>query len=170
MKKKMFVISMLVLALTLVFSTSAALAVKRETVGAQIMIYGDPISFPAGEPFHVQHGIVFGYDITERVGNEVALSKMTLDVDEFEIEPDYYDYAHYNFLPDPPPDYPDKAVIKLYTFNFPDGLERGTYTFVRRYYFTCQSFWDDGIPVECHNPAELIENPYWEQSLVVNFE
>lgn len=165
MKKRLFVFSMLVLALTLVFSTSAALAVKHETVGDRIIIGGDPISFPAGEPFHVQHGFQVLYEITERIGNEVALSKMTLEVDGVEVQPDYYEYDWIAF----PPDYPYKYVLKLYTFNFPEGMS-GEHTFVRRYFFTCQSLWDDGIPVECHNPSELVEDTSMMQSLDVTFE
>jgi hypothetical protein len=60
-------------------------------------------------------------------------------------------------------------ALKLFTFNFPEGMT-GEHTFVRRYFFTCQSYQNMGDPVDCDHPAELIEEPEFMQTLVVSFE
>ena len=61
-----------------------------------------------------------------------------------------------------------KGFSKLYTFNFPDGMI-GEHTFVRRYYFTCQSALKAGELVICEHPTDLIEDLALMQTLVVNF-
>jgi hypothetical protein len=166
MKKKIMIVSLLVLVLTLAFSTSVALADKPPTtVGVKINIVdGMNIEFPAGDPFHIMHGFISGFEITEPVGNVVARSKMVLEVDGVEIDPDYVTIDWVNYIPD----YPFLVATKLFTFNFPDGMT-DEHTFTRRYFFTCQSYWNMGIQVDCKNPAELIEDPYWEQTIQVTF-
>lgn len=166
MKKKIIAASMLVVILAIVFTTSVALADKPPTtVGERIMIIDGPITFPAGEPFYIMHGFQSWFEINEPIGNGVALSKMILEVDGEEVEPDYVTIDWTNFMPE----YPFKMAMKLFTFNFPDGMT-GERTFVRRYFFTCQSYENMGIPVDCKNPAELIEEPSIMQTLIVSFE
>ena len=164
MKKKILLASTLVFVLTPVIFTGVALADKHAPVGEQIIVSGDPITFPAGEPFHIQHGFVWFYYINEPVGNGFALSKMTLEVNGVEVKPDYVttDWGAY------PPDLPYKGGIKLFTFNFPDGMT-GEVTFVGRYFFTCQSELFAGNVEECDHPTQLIEDPDMMKSLVVVF-
>jgi hypothetical protein len=172
MKKKLFMASMLVLFLMLAFSTSVALADKMpKTVGERIYLNDTPdnpdFPYPAGDPFHVIHGFVAYYQINEPIGNGVALSKMTLEVDGELVEPDTieYDWAAY-----PQYDIGWKVVVKLYTFNFPEGLSSGEHTFVRRYFFTCQSYLKMGEVESCDHPGELIEDLEVGSSYVVDFE
>jgi len=167
MKKKTLLASLLVLLLSLALYTGVALADKPVPVGERIILYGDPITFPAGEPFHIQHGFFLGNYMNERVGNSRGLSVMILEVDGVEVPPSYVT-TDWGAAPKDPEN-PGKGGVKLFTFNFPDGMS-GTHTFVRRYFFTCQSFWDQGIELDCKNPAELIEFPPFMTSLEVTFE
>lgn len=166
MSKKFLRASVLVLVVSLVICTSIAFAVKKEPVGEQILIYGPDITFPAGEPFYVQHGFEWYTDINDPVGNGIALSYMSLEVDGVEVKPDYTTIEHISGVPY---EIPFLYALKLFTFNFPDGME-GEHTIVRRYFFTCQSYWAEGIPIECKNAAELVENPYMMQAITVTFE
>jgi hypothetical protein len=165
MKKKFLRAVLLVIILTLM-ATSVVMAVKHEPTGDRIVLNEPPESFPAGEPFYVQHGFVSWWEITERVGNAVGLSEMTLTVDGIEVSSDYKEISWTNFKPD----YPYINATVLFTFNFPVGLPEGDHTFVRRYFFTCQSYWDMGIPVECKNPAVLVEADWMMQSVTVSFD
>lgn len=165
MKKKFVLAGILVLVIALTVFTGTAWADKPEPVGTRIIMYEPPASFPAGEPFYIEHGFINYWYITERVGNVFGKSVMTLEVDGEEIAPDYVtsDWTAY------PPDYPFLVAVKLFTFNFPDGLEEGDHTFTRRYFFTCQSYWDLGIDVDCKNPAELIEDTGMIQTVTIPF-
>jgi hypothetical protein len=128
MKKKLFVSIMLVLVLTLAFSTSVALADKPpKTVSEQLSLYNGPTVWRSGEPFHITHGFVSGYLLDEPIGNAFALSKMTLEVNGIELEPDYVT-SEWGALPE----YGFKYFFKYFTFNFPEGMT-GEVTFVRRY-------------------------------------
>jgi hypothetical protein len=167
MSKKFLRASVLVLVVSLVICTGIASAVKKDPVGERILIYdGEDVIFPAGEPFHIQHGFEWYTYINDPVGNGIALSYMSLEVDGVKVKPDYVTIENISGVPY---DIPFLYALKLFTFNFPDGME-GEHTFVRRYYFTCQSYWSAGVPIECKNPAELIEDPGWMQSIVVTFE
>jgi hypothetical protein len=165
MNKKSILASILVLVIALTFFSGTAMADKPEPVGERILLNDPPTSFPAGEPFHIQLGFISYWLITERVGNTAGRAVMTLEVDGVEIPPEYVtsDWTAY------PPDAPYLVLVKLFTFNFPDGLEAGDHTFVRRYFFTCQSYWDMGVPVECHNSAELVEDTTMMQEVTITF-
>lgn len=166
MKKKIMIVSLLVLVLILAFSTSVALADKPPTtVGDRIIMYEGDQSYPAGEPFYIQHGFQSWFEINEPVGNGVALSKMILEVDGEEIDPDYVTIDWVNYLPE----YPYLVATKLFTYNFPEGMT-GQHTFTRRYFFTCQSYWNMGIPIECKNGAVLVEEPSMLQTIEVTFK
>ena len=167
MKVKILVVSMLVVVLTLAFSTSVALADKpAEPVGERLDLSAGPTEWSAGEPFHVTHGFYAVYWINEPIGNAFAFSKMTLEVDGVEVEVANLDteWGAYPQL------YNAKYFAKFFTFNFPDGLAAGEHTFVRRYYFTCQSYLFAGELLECYHPKELIEDPGMMETRVVNFE
>jgi hypothetical protein len=166
MNKKFIIASVLVLVLSLTIFTSVTMAEKPETVGTRILMYAPPASFDAGEPFYIQHGIGLGWFIgLERVGNNAGKGLMTLEVDGVKIEPDFVTREWINYKPE----YPLLVQTKLFTFNFPDGLEAGEHTFVRSYFFTCQFYWDMGIDVECENPVELIEYLPMKQTVTISF-
>lgn len=164
MKKRIVVIVSLLVGMAVLFSATTALAEKPpKTVGERIFLVDGSTVFSAGEAFHIMHGFQWIYWITEPIGNGFALSKMTLEVDGVEVDPDCIDIEWAAL-----PEYGLKGFSKLYTFNFPDGMI-GEHTFVRRYYFTCQSALKAGELVICEHPTDLIEDLALMQTLVVNF-
>ena len=174
MKKRMILFVLLAVGMVVLFSTTSALAGKPQPVGARIYIPDGAVEFPANTPFHISHGFVSLYYITEPIGNSFALSKMTLEMNGVEVEPDYIDRTWLAA----PKDYLDfgvpfsfKGFIKQYTFNFPDGLDPGEVTFVRKYYFTCQSYLKGGYVLTCEHPTLLIKDPITPyDTLVINFK
>lgn len=92
---------------------------------------------------------------------------MVLYVDGVEVEPDSvdYDWAAY-----PQIDIGWKIVSKSYTFNFPEGMTAEEHTFVRRYFFTCQSYLKTGEVESCEHPADLIEALEMKSSYKIVFD
>ena len=172
MKKRMIIFALLAVGMALLFSTTSVLAVKPQPVGERLNLSEGPGEFPANTPFHITHGFASLYYITEPIGNGFALSKMTLELDGVEVEPTYIEST---WLAEPKDylDYdvpvPFKGFVKLFTFNFPDGLDPGEATFVRKYYFTCQSYLKGGFVLTCEHPTLLIEEPGMAQTLVLDF-
>jgi hypothetical protein len=165
MKKKLFIITILALTFTLVFSTSMALAdIPSKTIGERLLVSSGSVTFAAGDPFHIMHGLMGWYEIGEPVENTFGLHYMTLEVDGVEIRPDYLDIDWTTYQ-----DYGGRLVTKLYIFNFPEGMT-GEHTFVRRYYLTCEYINENITPMECRNPADLVEFTPWMQILHVTFE
>jgi hypothetical protein len=166
MKKKLFVVSVLVLALMLAFSTSVALAGKpNKAVGERFFVYDGSQVFAAGEAFHIEHGLFFGYEIGEPIGNSFGLNYMTLEIDGVQQKPDYrnidFDLSYKE----------DgwRLVTKTYLFNFSEGM-KGTHTFTRRYFLTCESISEQLMPLDCDYPAQMIEWTDWNQTTMVSFE
>ena len=170
MKKRILIIVLLVVGMAVLFSATTTLA-EGITVGDRIFLYktdeNPDFPYPAGEPFHITHGFISYYLINEPIGNGVSLSEMRLYVDGVEIEPDWVDYERAAY-----PQYEEgwKVIEKLYTYNFPDGLDSGKHTFVRRYFFTCQSYLLDGEVESCDHPAELIEERSMRSTFKIVFE
>ena len=166
MKSVKILVGTLVIALALTLMTSVALAEKPpKTVGERVLLVNGEISFQAGKPFHITHGLIGYYELGLPVGNSFGLDRMVLEIDGVERRPKYLDIDWTNYKKE----VGWRVVTKLYTFNFPEGMA-GTHTFTRRYFLTCQSIQNLGIPMTCDHPAEVIEFTPWEQSLVVTFE
>lgn len=144
----------IILALLLLLSftiTTPAFARHKETVGDRLSIYfsGDQ-TFPAGQPFYIQHGWSVGAPATH------------LGVLSFEVEIDGIPVsADFRLLTvDPEGDPVSKSITWVY--NFPDGMT-GTHTFTGHWITPCDWVYDD-----CENPVEPVES--YSSIVVVTFE
>lgn len=133
-------------------------------VNAEFSIYTSIGDSNYSKSIVIMHGSAFLYWIGEPIEISFGLEYMTLEIDGVNRNKDYLliDWTPY-------PDYDIRLGTKLYLYNFPEGMT-GTHTFVRRYYLTCATISENFTPVECHNPAELIEYTPWTQTLTVTFE
>jgi hypothetical protein len=165
MKKKIILAGMVVLCLALLFSTGVVLAkAPPKTVGERIFLYtGGDWEFPAGQPFHIMHGFSGWYEIGEPGGPEFGLDYMIVEVDGVEQQKDYLDITW-----TPYPEFGLRNVLKLYIFNFPEGMT-GQHEFVRRYFLTCEYINQYLTPMECDYPAQVVEYIPWKQQLTINF-
>jgi hypothetical protein len=149
MKKKILI----VLLISLLVLAVPAVAKEKEPIGERINIIDeDPEVFPAGEPFHISHGVLQWppYD------TPVGIMDFDLDVDGEFREEDYIDRFAVSYHGDSP------DVVWLWYHNFPEGLPAGEHTFVGHWFVSCLTM--DGPP--CSNPNELVEFFAWEHTVI----
>jgi hypothetical protein len=151
MKKHAFV---LVLLAMLVMALPAA-AQWKEPVGGRIdILAGEPDQYPAGEPFHIQHG-------NKMVPGDPPPGRFDfkLEVDGVLQQEDYVD--HWVDLNDPEP------LVRIWVFNFPEGMT-GTRTFTGHWYISCRWAVNNGwYTGDCRTPHALVE--ILSQPLTVEF-
>ena len=148
------------LALAALVSAPGAVAAGRDRVGATISIFGGAIqTFPAGQPFHFEHG--WGL----QPGGDHALGKFgfSLTVDGVEVKRDFLDT-----IPVDDPLY-GRILSRHYVFNFPDGMT-GTHVFGGTYFGPCQGFVNGGFATgPCSKPNETISTSGSPFTITVTF-
>jgi hypothetical protein len=148
--KKYLAIALAVVSLPL-FALPAS-AGQHQPVGARIsVILGTPTVFPAGAPFHIQHGWGQGAIAPP---SQTGLWRFALDVDGVPRAPDYF-FETTTAPPDTSFAYP--VLGRFWVFNFPDGMT-GTHTVTGFWIGPCaQAVQYNGYPGPCSTPnAEVI--------------
>lgn len=125
-------LSVLILVTILLLAAPMAVAKQHEPVGDAISIYtGTPTTFPAEEPFHIEHG--WRHSLSEQ--HTLGLWSFELEVDGVLQEADYI-ATEYRAE--------DKTLLRGWTYNFPEGMT-DTHEFTGRWLAPCQAAVDSGI-------------------------
>lgn len=136
--KKTFVLLTLV---AILLMASPVSAIGPTYVGDRIFANADGQSYPADTPFYISHG--WGGNLgVDPLGFE-AKASFTLEVDGELISEDFVD----RFV-----DHDSSYLLKLYVFNFYEGLSAGEHTFTGHYYVACKY-----TGSECEKSNKLIE-------------
>ena len=151
-KKKYILLILLVLSVFLI-----AAANGKQPTGQQIDLMNGPdtISLNHGQPFHVQHGYSCGYckELAEYGlwGYKCAagLVPFTLALDGEDIHFSYLESFSVNDVLIE--GYIFRFKHYLWTFNFPDGLEAGTYELTGIWHNICENVYED-----CDKPLERV--------------
>jgi hypothetical protein len=155
MKRKTLLVTILLMLALLVIAFPAT-ANNPKTVGEQINLFYGPDEFPAGAPFHIQHGW-FGmrpWDDPTPVG----IYGFELEIDGIYRKPDYI-WTGYNAEYD--------LIPRVSVYNFPDGMN-GIHTFTGYWIATCKDAVEAGIiPGPCRTPNE--KTIVRTESLTVSF-
>jgi len=117
----------LTIATVLLLGLSAAPATaapRNQPVGDRIDLRAGDQEFPAGTPFHIDHGFVF-----EVGDNTIGLSSFVLDLDGAPLRADFVRWS---------PVGDGLTVDELWYFNFPSGLT-GSHEFTRHYFQACDN-------------------------------
>ena len=149
MKKS--VVALLWLALMMIALPVAARG--NDPVGTRIdVLRSTPTTFPAGYPFHIQHGF-FAINSSTRKG--IGQYDFKLEIDGEFVRADFRLF--------------DTEVVAGETtqevwwlFNFPEGLTAGDHTFTGHWYLPCYL-----TPGPCATPNEKVETH--SNSLTVTF-
>ena len=132
MKKLLLILSIMVI----LFAATPAKAGSKEAVGPGLGWY--VTEFPENTPFHMRHGWLFG---TPPLEDPIGNHKYVMELDGVIISPDFqlaYDQV-------------SGQLIRVYVFNFPDGMT-GTHEFVHHYYGPCYQYLPD-----CKFPYKSVE-------------
>jgi hypothetical protein len=120
------------LALALSASGTPAPAADQEPVGPRInVLLGTPASYPAGEPFHIEHGWGITPDDPPAVAGVYSFS---LDVDGV---PRPADLVIRTTTSTPTSGFDVPILNRGWVFNFPDGMT-GTHTFTGHWFVPCR--------------------------------
>jgi hypothetical protein len=118
--------------------------------GPRINLNWGPTTFPAGEPFHITHG----WYMMPSEDAPVGLWNFELEVDGVPMKPTFRWIEAYPA--DPSMGYPT-WLVRTPVFNFPDGMEAGSYTFTGHNYAPCEKAVEYGLyPGPCSTPNEKI--------------
>ena len=129
--------------------------------GAYIHLTYGPTTFPAGEPFHISHGWSIVPDEYAPVGRWT----FELEVDGVPMKPTFHWIEAYPAEPNM--GYPT-WVVRTPVFNFPDGMEAGSYTFTGHNYAPCEQAVYYGLYTgTCSTPNEKID--VFTRTLTVTF-
>ena len=126
---------------------AAAPAVAAEDpAGDQIVMFDpSPMTFPADTPFHVMHG--FGLEVN--LINAVGQVDFRLDIDGV----DQGKGSLLNFGNAGP-----NFVVKLWLYNFEDGMSEGSYVFTGHWMYPCTNAVEEGlVPGPCDKPNAPVE-------------
>lgn len=139
-------VRVLILVLTILLIAVPVSAAKPERIGERInILIGDPVEYPAGEPFHIAHG-----------WGEQPLKDAPPGQYDFEL------FVDGEFVDQ---DYVEREVTKtddgpvmqiVWVHNHPEGLDAGNHTFVGHWYLPCGYAVDNGFPVE---PCDKVNKP-----------
>ena len=151
-KNKYVTVVIIALSLFLIAATNG-----KQPVGEQINLMGGPdiVYIDASEPFHVQHGYSCGYckELAEYGlwGYKCAagLVPFTLALDGEDIHFSYLESFSVNDVLIE--GYLFRFKHYLWTFNFPDGLEAGTYELTGTWHNICENVYED-----CDKPLERV--------------
>ena len=128
MFKKWMILVVFVAALLIVLPVQAH---KHTPTGPQIRLDSGPATFPAGEPFHIPHGWGVVPDEFAPVGHWT----FELELDGVLLKPTFHWISA--FPAQPSMGWPT-WVVRTPVFNFPDGMEAGSYTFTGHNIAPCE--------------------------------
>jgi hypothetical protein len=153
-------LSVVVLVTVLVLTVSTAVAVKPEPVGERIYVYPpSPDTFPAGVPFHIAHG----WRNDPSWGVPIGLFDFQLEIEGVYLDEDF-------FITEPVPGGKPQAILRLWYYNFPDGMPPGEVTFIGHWLAPCQAAVDyHYYPGPCEKANEIVE-PYTDPVTVTFYE
>jgi len=132
----------LVTILMLGLVAAPVVAAVDQAVGERLDLRLGDQSFPAGEPFHIDHG--YGHEAGDR---QVGLSDFSLDMDGTVLTADFIVRA--------PAIEQGLTFSQLWFYNFPSGLT-GTHVFTRHYFSACDN---DAVPCDgerINTPVEVL--------------
>jgi hypothetical protein len=134
--KKTILFLVLIILLAAVVPAQAA----KEVVGVQInLLLSEPqITFFAGEPFHIQHGIWYWQPSLNEPAEAVGLYKFDLKIDGKTVKADYVDHQAWGNPEEWPGDKVDIFISWIY--NFPEGMQ-GTHKFEGIWSVPCASLY-----------------------------
>jgi hypothetical protein len=128
----------------LIVVAAPAAAGPQERVGSRInVLFGNPTTYPAGQPFHVAHG----WSIDPQQG---LLGKWNFAL-EVDGVPMRSDFVERNWFEDPEF---GRLTTRFWVYNFPSGLPGGTHTLTGRWQGPCRHA-PDGT--ECSRPSEVVD-------------
>ena len=154
----------IVLLMVVLSAFSIAAASGKQPTGQQIdMLYGpETVTLEAGEPFYVSNGYSCGYCKQVKDFPELGLwgykcgaglVPFTLALDGEEIHFSYFESlpGKFSLIGEDGVEYFFKMKFYMWTFNFPDGLDPGTYVLTGTWHNICENVYDD-----CEKPLERI--------------
>ena len=136
-------------------------AERPTEVGARIGIFGGAAqSFPAGQPFHFNHG----FTTKPSTDGSLGLWRFTLTLDGVEVKPSFIDIRQ---IDDPVFGH---LLFRMYVFNFPDGLT-GTHTFSGSFSGPCDQMVAQGFTtgVQCATPNQVVMADGYPVTTTVTF-
>ena len=148
--------AMMIVTLTVVPGASAK---QKERVGDRVSVLADRYqTFPAGQPFHIAHGLAVAPDWSDY--DAIGKWGFSLTIDGAEREADYVERSP--FLS------PEGFLLsRIFVHNFPEGMT-GTHTFTGRWFGPCQSLVDAGSgPSVCDKPTETVD--WFQRTITVAF-
>jgi len=131
--KKLILLFSIILILVL---ATPAFAGEKEPVGESLD--WEVVIFDASTPFHMRHGFLFGTPpLVDPIGNH----KYELEFDGDILKPDFQIMY----------DRDSGQLVKIYVFNFPDGMT-GVHNFIHHYYGPCYIYF-----AVCEFPHKSVE-------------
>jgi hypothetical protein len=136
MHKKRIILIVLILTLLLAVPVQAK---GKERIGDPIdVLFGDPDTFIAGDPFHIAHGWITPLPAEAPMGKY----SFELEVDGVVVAADFKEHNVSGKKP--------ATLTVSWVHNFPEGLSEGTHEFTGYWYGPCQFYAAD--PTTCPNP------------------
>jgi hypothetical protein len=141
----------ILLVLILFVGITPAAAAQKVRIGEEINVLAQtPTEFPAGEPFHIDHGWLWRLGVDPTIG--IGLFNFELEVDGNPIDEDFVEHA----VVKGDPIFGDTLTFS-WVYNFPEGMT-GTHTFTGHWLCPCEVAVEYGyIEGPCTQPAEVIE-------------
>ena len=148
--------------LLLSLAAAPALAHGKERVGDRIGLFSPaPLTFPAGEPFHIAHGHAVSPEEGASPPVPIGRFDFRLDIDGTYMRTDFVERTVTSEDGGPP------SFTLIWVYNFPQGMS-GTHVFTGHWYAPCHyAVQVGGYPGPCTNPAQQVETT---RSRIVTFE
>jgi hypothetical protein len=164
---KIFILFVIVIS---VFSIAAANG--KQPTGQQIDMFAPAtVTLSEGDPFHVTHGWSCGYckELADyglwKYKCGAGLVPFTLALEGEEIHFSYLDSwkEKFSIIDDDGVEYFFKMKFYMWTFNFPEGLDPGTYELTGTWHDICENVSDD-----CDKPLDRV--PVLENTITLIVE
>ena len=154
MKSKLLLV---LIACMLLVGMAVPASAAHEPTGEWInLLAGDPDTYPADEPFFIEHGF-FGVP-----SQDVPVGRFG-----FSLEVDGVDQGK-GKLTNISPGLTGEVWVRWWLFNFEDGMPAGDVTFTGYWYAPCQYSVDLGMyPGPCNTPNEQVV--FWTAEHTVTF-